>query len=131
MDLLLLSLIQCFTPEHFGLVRIPSNILHLINSFSVGRTTLHPIPPHTSQAFPHTWSIGQKNFIARLSERVLRSFHDFLCPSSEGVMRLLVSAATPRNDDNYILTPSNQEQSNNKHPVIVIRSDVSFTKFAL
>ena len=54
MDLLLLSLIQSFTPSHFISVEIPSNILHLINCYFVGRTTLHPMRPHTSQAFPHT-----------------------------------------------------------------------------
>ena len=69
MDLLLLSLIQCFTPRHFISVRIPSTILHLINGYLVGTTTLHPIfslTSHlTSQAFPHT---DHTSDVVRVSE---------------------------------------------------------------
>ena len=118
MDLLLLSLIQCFTPRHFISVRIPSTILHLINGYLVGTTTLHPIfslTSHlTSQAFPHT---DHTSDVVRVS---VEEFPWFPVPSSEGVMWLLVSAATTRNDDNYIWAPSNQDQSNNKHPVTFI-----------
>ena len=121
MDLLLLSLIQCFTPRHFISVRIPSTILHLINGYLVGTTTLHPIFSLTSHlTSPH------RHFLTLITPLMLsewvsvEEFPWFPVPSSEGVMWLLVSAATTRNDDNYIWAPSNQDQSNNKHPVTFI-----------